>query len=128
MSTGTPGPSVPAAPGDLGGPDARVDHGEVMERSAAPAGRDRPGRALAVIWGGLAFALLLCAAVQWVTPHLLSATAGGTVPVLLAQILALLLVLVQLAGLAGLCFYGWHALFTTPLCVIAALRGRRDAR
>ena len=46
-------------------------------------------------------------------------------PVLLAQVLALLLVLVQLAGLF---FYGWHALFTTPLCVIAALRGRPDAR
>jgi ABC-type siderophore export system fused ATPase/permease subunit len=81
-----------------------------------------------VIWGGLAGALLVCAAVARVTPHLLDATASGSVPVPIAQVLALLLVLGQLVGLAGLCFYGWHALFTTPVCVIVAVRGKRDSR
>lgn len=78
-----------------------------------------------VIWGGLAVSLLVCAAVARVTPHLLSATASGTAPVPIAQVLALLLLLGELVGLAGMCFYGWHALFTTPVCVIIAVRDRR---
>ncbi|MCX4826756.1 hypothetical protein OG883_44750 [Streptomyces sp. NBC_01142] len=87
--------------------------------------RDRPGRDLMVIWGGFAVALLVCAAGARVTPHLVAAIAGGTVPVPIAQVLALLLLVGHLVGLAGLCFYGWHVLFTTPVCVIAAVRARR---
>ncbi|MER0477374.1 hypothetical protein ABR737_03175 [Streptomyces sp. Edi2] len=81
-----------------------------------------------VIWGGLVAALLVCVAVQRVAPHLVAATADGTVPVLLAPALALLLVLGQLVGLAGVCFYGWHALFTTPVCIAVAIRHRREPR
>lgn len=81
-----------------------------------------------VIWGGLGVAWLVCAGIPRVAPHLLAATAEGTVPVPVALVLALLLVLGQLAGLAGMCFYGWHALFTTPVCVFAAVRDRRGSR
>ncbi|MFG2210978.1 hypothetical protein [Streptomyces sp. NPDC048638] len=83
---------------------------------------------MVVIWGGLLVALLVCVTVQWVTPHLVTATADGTVPGLLASVLALLLVLGQLAGLAGVCFYCWHALFTTPVCIVVAIRNRRQPR
>ncbi|KOU43231.1 hypothetical protein ADK54_18155 [Streptomyces sp. WM6378] len=71
---------------------------------------------MVVIWGGLAAALLVCVTIQRVIPHLQAATVGGTLPVLLAPAFLLLLVVGQLAGLAGVCFYGWHALFTTPVC------------
>ncbi|GGU40708.1 hypothetical protein GCM10010289_72120 [Streptomyces violascens] len=81
-----------------------------------------------VIWGGLTVALSVCVAIQRVAPHLLAATVDGSVPVPLAQVFALLLVLGQLASLAGLCFYGWHALFTTPVCVFVAIRNRREPR